>query len=217
MIIVALKTESYVRKSGRGEQYRVELSDGSLFSFKNYYLPPGIFNEYLDNPKEAEGRDINAEEEAAFRHASACLRAEKAALRLIARAEQCTQGLARKLERRSHDKTCVDMVISRLTDIKLLDDSRYAQLWLESRLRLARSPRRLLSALCGRGIDRDDAETALKTALDDETEFSMLTRFVNKRLRKKNGEGETVTRSLKYMLKSEGFSLSAIERFFDND
>ena len=216
MIIISLKTESSVGQSGRGGQYRIELSDGSLFSFKNCYLPPEIFNEYLNDPKDAEEREINAGEEAAFRFASACLRAEKAALRLIARAEQCTNGLTRKLEQRGHSTVCVNTVISRLAELKLLDDRRYAQLWLESRLCLTRSPRRLLSALCGRGINRDDAQAALKTALDEEAEFAMLTRFVKRHSRKKGGEGENTARSFKYLLKSEGFSALAIERFLDS-
>jgi len=215
MIITALKAESSAGKSGRGEQFRIELSDGSLFSFKNCYLPPEIFNDYLVNLKEAEGREINTEEEEAFRFASSCLRTEKAALRLIARAEQNTQGLTRKLEQRGCGRTCVNTVIERLTDLKLLDNRRYAQLWFESRLRLARSPKRLLYALCGRGIDRDDAEAALKAALDKDTEHAMITRFVKKHSRKKGGEGENHARSLRHLLKSEGFSLSAIEGFFD--
>ena len=238
MIITALKTESSGGHSNNGSQLRIGLSDGSLFSFKICYLPPEIYNKYLNNSKEAEslqdvltddspereaasevpeGREINAEEEAAFLFASACLRTEKASLKLITRAEQCTSGLSRKLEQRGHNPACVNTVISRLTELKLLDDRRYAQLWLESRLRLTRSPRRLLSALCGRGINRDDAQTALKAALDEEAELAMLTRFVKKYSRKKSGKGENVTRSLKFLLKSEGFSLSVIERFLDED
>ena len=206
MIIVSLKSEA------KGELNRIELSDGSLFSFRVCYLPPE-----LCDPDTIEGREITAAEEAAFRHASACLRAEKAALRLIARAEQCTSGLARKLEKRGHEKLCVNAVISRLSELNLLDDNRYAELWLESRLRLARSPRRLLSSLCGRGIDRDDAEAALKAVLDEDAEMSLLTRFVKRHSRKAARGGETAARPLKYLLKSEGFSPQAIERFLDSE
>ena len=211
MTVVSLKTEA------DGELNRIELSDGSLFSFRICYLPPGLFNENFSSPDAVEGKDINAAEEAAFRHASACLRAEKAALRLIARAEQCTLGLTRKLEKRGHETACVNAVISRLSELRLLDDRRYARLWLASRLRLARSPRRLLSSLCGRGIDRDDAEAALKTALDEDAEFTLLARFVKRHSRKTAREGETGVRSLKYLLKSEGFSPPVIQRFFDGE
>jgi len=145
------------------------------------------------------------------------LRTEKAALRLISRAEQCTAGLARKLKKRGCDDACADAVISHLCELGLLDDSRFARLWLESRLRLAHSPRRLLSALCARGIARDEAEAAIKTVLDEDAENAMLAkfaaRFAKKHARKFAGESEDVTRKLKYLLKSEDFSQAAIRRF----
>jgi regulatory protein len=209
MIIVSLKTEA------RGELFRIGLSDGSLFSFRNCYLPPDLQSTHLVDPASAEGREITAVEEEAFRGASAWLRAEKAALRLIARAEQCTAGLSRKLEKRGHDRTCVNAVISRLSALSLLDDSRYACLWLESRLRLARSPRRLLISLCARGIDRDDAQAAMKKVLNEEVEISMIARFVKKYAKKAGGKEEDIARSLKHVLKGEGFSQAAILRFLD--
>ena len=157
------------------------------------------------------------DEDAAFRFASECQRAEKIALRLIARAEQCSLGLTRKLEKRKFSADCVSAVISRLLELKLVDDSRFSRLWLESRLRLARSPRRLLVSLCGRGIDRDDAEAAIRTILDEETEFAILTRFVKKYSRKSVRKEEKNAVSLKHLLKNEGFSQQAIIRFLESE
>jgi regulatory protein len=202
MTIVAIK-------SGTGSEIkRIELSDGSFFSFRACYAPPVFL---------AEGREISAAEEEGFRFASACLRAEKTALRLIARAEQCRRGLARKLERRGHDPACACAVLSRLVELELVDDSRFARLWLESALRLARSPRRLLASLCGRGIGQDDARAALKAVLDAETERALLARFAEKLKKPRKGAGEDGLRSLKYLLKSEGFSAPAIGRYFEGD
>jgi len=204
MVIVSIRHES--DESLR----RVELSDGSLFSFKPCYLPP-VFNI-------AEGIEINEVEEGNLRFASACLRAEKAALRLIARAEQSILGLTRKLEKRGHDSACVRSVISQLCESALLDDRRYARLWLDNRIsRQSTSPRRLLIALSARGIDRDDTAFALKEALDDEAEFLLLKRYAEKlqRKRKINSDGDADGPSLKYLLKSEGFSSLAIKRFLE--
>ena len=186
---------------------RIELSDGSLFSFKACYLPL-VFNI-------ADGVEISEVEENGLRFASACLRAEKAALRLIARAEQTTLGLTRKLEKRGHDSACVRGVISQLCESALLDDRRYARLWLDNRIsRQSSSPRRLLIALSARGIDRDDTAAALKEALDDDAEFLLLQRYVEKLQRKRNlNSDDGDLRSLKYLLKSEGFSSLAIQRF----
>jgi len=187
---------------------RIELSDGSLFSFKTCYLHPE-FNI-------AEGIEINEIEEEGLRFASACLRAEKTALRLVARAEQTCLGLTRKLEKRGHDPACARHVISQLCESGLLDDRRYARLWLDARISRQRtSPRRLLIALNARGIDRDDTASALKEALDDEAEFLLLKRYVEKLQRKRriNSDDDDDGPSLKYLLKSEGFSSLAIQRF----
>jgi regulatory protein len=208
-------------KLGTGAEFRrIELSDGSFFSFKTCYLPPVFIGEDLYTPGIAEGQEICAGEEAGFRFASACLRAEQAALRLIARAEQCLFGISRKLERQGHEPDCVRAVVCRLAELGLVDDRRFARLWLESRFgRRSDSPRRLLSGLCNKGVDRDDAEAALKTALDPETELALLGRFAAKqrRLRRMGAgsEAESALRSLKFMLKGEGFSPAAIQGFFD--
>ncbi|MDR1252676.1 MAG: recombination regulator RecX [Treponema sp.] len=219
MTIVSIKT-------GTGaELRRIELSDGSFFSFKTCYLPPVFTGEGLYTPGTAEGREISPVEEAGFRFASACLRAERTALRLIARAEQTAFGLGRKLERRGNEPACVRAVISRLAAMELVDDRRFARFWLESRLsRRWDSPRQLLSALCNRGISRDDAGAALKTVLNDDAEWALLTRFAAKQrpLRVSHvaesgtiGNTGSVLRSLKFTLRREGFSPELIQRFFD--
>jgi regulatory protein len=197
----------------------MELSDGSLFSFRINYLPQIISNEKLYTPGMAEGLEISAAEEEGFRFASACMRTEKVALRLIARAEQTVFGISRKLEKRGHDEGCIRAVISRLCDAGLLDDRRYAGLWIESTInRRTSSPRRLLAALCAR-VDRHDAEAALKEALDEETEWRLLERYVQKLQRKKtnsdNDDSAAALRSLRYTLKSEGFSSQAIHQYFN--
>ncbi|MCL2442683.1 MAG: recombination regulator RecX [Treponema sp.] len=149
---------------------------------------------------------------------NSCLDAEKAALRLIARAEQCSSGLSRKLEKRGFDSACINEVISRLNKINLLDDNRFARFWIRSRLRFGRSPRQLLSSLCSRGINHDDAESALKSILDEETELSLLESFITKHVlktdRKKNKNKED-SRSIKYLLRNEGFSTQIIQQYLD--
>ena len=143
---------------------------------------------------------------------------EKAALRLIARAEQCSAGLSLKLEKRGFDEVCIRGVIKRLSETSLLDDKRYARMWLQSRLRFAKSPRKLLSSLCAKGIDRDNAEATLKETLNEETEFSLLTRYVKLNEKKtQNKNYENNAGGLKHLLKNEGFSVKAIQKYFDEE
>jgi regulatory protein len=215
MTIVSIKSGTSGEAVRQGI-LRIELSDGSLFSYKDCYLPsPFTTDNY------AIGSEINAAEEEAFRFASACLRTEKRALQLIARAEQNVFGLSRKLQKRGHDPDCIRAVISWLCESGLLDDRRYARLWLESRIsRQATSPRRLLAALRSRGIDRHDAEAALKETLDDDAERQLLERYVQK-LQRKGASANSVldpadARALRYTLKSEGFSPLSIQCLFDH-
>jgi len=194
---------------------RIELSDGSLFSFKDCYLSGAFAADSYAIGGYAAGGEISADEEEAFRFASACLRAEKRALQLIARAEQNVFGLSRKLKKRGHESECIRAVVARLCELDLLDDRRYARLWLESRVsRQATSPRRLLAAIRSRGIDRHDAEAALKETLDDEAELRLLERYAQKLRRKGASEGANAA-PLRYTLKSEGFSSRAIEIVLD--
>jgi regulatory protein len=199
MIVVSVKT------GAETELKRVELSDGSFFLLRDCYLSgcasdAGCF---------AGGEEISAAGEEALRFAAACFRAERAALRLVARAEQTVRGLSRKLERRGFDTACVDAVIRRLGDIGAVDDRRFACLWIEARLaRRKESPRRLLAGLRGRGIGRDDAETAVKSALDFQNESALLRGYIEKFHLAPGPEGGA---SLKHRLKSEGFSSAVIQ------
>jgi regulatory protein len=226
-------------KSGSGEDLkRIELSDGSLFSFKTCYVSPVFF----DDTHYVPGIGISADEAEAFRFAAACLRTEKAALGLVARAEQCVFGLSRKLERGGHPAASVRAVLARLTELEIVDDSRFARLWVQSRLnRRTDTPRKLLAGLCSRGIDRDVAEKALKTGLHFEAEKTLLYHYIEKnRLFEPQPESSPEDRaentlpggqkckgngwqcsadlvSLKFKLKSEGFSPAVIQYFWEEN
>jgi regulatory protein len=190
------------------EIVRIELSSGALFSFKTIYISPPYQNEALYAP----GKELSPDEEEEIFFAAACYRTERIALRLVARAEQTLFNLARKLERRGHSPASVRAVLSRLQELEIVNDRRYAELWIRSRLaRRAESPRALAAALRSRGIDRKDIQGALKSALDFEREWLLLQRYLEKNRRLIDG-GEL---SLKYRLKFEGFSGPVLERYWE--
>jgi regulatory protein len=201
MTIVAIKT-------GAGADVRrVELSDGSLFSFKTCYLPAVFFDDTHYTP----GKEISPGEEEGFRFASSCLRGEKTALRLVGRAEQTSLGLRNKLEKAGHSPSCARAVLARLEELGIVDDFRYARLWLHARLAYkAEGPRRLLAALRRRGISRQDAEKALRAVLDPAGEMALLEKF----LKKNRLSGEES--NLFNILKGEGFSPSLIRDYREN-
>ncbi|MDR1105057.1 MAG: recombination regulator RecX [Treponema sp.] len=217
MTIVSVKPETGgISGEGGADIRRLELSDGSLFSFRLFYLPPHFISDSSYDPGTAEGRELGEGEEDALRFASACYRAERNALRLIARAEQSESGLAHKLERAGHERSCVRAVLARLSALDAVNDRRFAELWLLSRLgRRADSPRSLLASLRGRGIPGSDAEKSLKKVLDGDTEQDLLVRYAQK-----NGllSSESTLADPGFVwskLKFEGFSPAALQRFRD--
>jgi regulatory protein len=187
---------------------RIGLSDGALFSLNPVYLPRAFQGEAYFSP----GKEVSSEEAAALHFAADCFRAERAGLRLVARAEQTRLGISRKLEHRGHGAPCIKAAVSYLEKLKILDDLRFAERWIQSRLyRGTDSPLRLINSLCQRGIDRDTARRACKATLDLEKETELLKKFIAKRY---PGEGQD-TRFLKARLKIEGFSAEAREWYWE--
>ena len=210
MTVLSLKTENS-RVDG---VVTVELSDGSSFLMQI---------DYLDMEKDPSasfavanytGRELSSGEEEAFRFAAVCYQAEKTSLRLIARAEQSSFGLVAKLERRGFGANAAKAVVSCLLKRNLLDDERYAELWIRSRLTITKapSPQWLLAALSKRGISRNSSSKAIEKVLDPETEYNLLLRYLSKARHPKRKKAF----STRVQLKHEGFSSAALDRYFDS-
>jgi regulatory protein len=168
-------------KAAGSSLIRIGLSDGSLFSFKTVYLPP----DFPPGLLAAQGAEISAQEAASLRFAAGCYRAERAALALIARAEQTRLGLRGKLERKGIDSAYIGAALDYLEKLGIVSDERFAELWLESKLRRIGAgrrgklcPRKLLSSLLGRSIPPGIARKALGAALDSGTERALLDFYV---------------------------------------
>jgi len=154
-------------------------------------------------------------EEETSRFTAACNEAEKVALRLIARAEQNSLALTVKLRKRGFDAITTREVVSRLLDRNLLDDTRYAEIWIRSRLSTSRknlTPLLLLNSLQKKGIDKGLSQKALKNVLDEETEYSLLLSYVEKSNIMKN----KTKWAIKAQFKKEGFSYEVLDRFYSS-
>ena len=211
MTLISLKAESF-RTDGA---VKVEFSDNSTLLLSTNYLPETILPAGEINTALLEtGRELSPLEENAFRFAAACYQAEKAALRLIARAEQNSLVLTAKLERRKFDAVVAKAVVSRLLEQGLLDDGRFAERWIRSRLALRKppSPQGLLAALGKRGIDRKSSFKALDKVLDSQTEYELLLKYLEKA---QFPQGKRIF-SLRAHLKFEGFSSMVLDRYFDS-
>ena len=146
------------------------------------------------------------------------IRAEKTALDLIARAEQCSWKLKHKLEKKKFSSEVIKTVLDRLTELGLLNDHRYAQLWLKGRINKGdKGPRLLSELLRARGINRETADSALSLSLTPEIETALLRRCLEtaeKRGAVSSGKNSAETQTARrYFLRQQGFSAEAIERY----
>jgi len=153
-------------------------------------------------------------EEEALPFDAECIKAEKIALRLIARAEQSVAGLTVKLEKRGIDPSTTRQVISDLQSRKLLDDTRYAEHWIYAHLKMSKplSPLWFLVSLEKRGVNKETSLAAINKVLDEDTEYSLLLKYV---------DGMDVlikeTVPIRTKLRREGFSPGAINKFIDSE
>jgi regulatory protein len=206
-------------KTGTSSLMRIGLSDGSLFSFNAVYLPPDF---PLDD-RAVPGAEISAEEAALLRFAAGCYRAERAALALVARAEQTRTGLKGKLERKGIDAAYTAAALDYLEKIDIISDGRFAELWLESKLRRTRGhtgagrggklcPRKLLASLLGRSVPPGIARKAIACALDPETERSLLSFYIAGNFPNFDAGDPQIKRRLK----AAGFSSAAIRAYWED-
>lgn len=135
------------------------------------------------------------------------IRCRSKALELLSLSEHTAYLLRGKLLQRDYDSETVKEVIAFLSEKKYLDDSRYAELWLKSRLRKNPAGKSVLTAaLISRGVSRETAERAVSGILDEETLMAGARLAYRKAASKKNITKEKIVANL---LK-KGYSMSVI-------
>jgi regulatory protein len=209
MTLISLKSE-ISRFDGA---IKAKFQDGSEFLFRKEYLPDSFV------PISSGERELSPEEEEAFAFAAECYRAEKCALRLIARAEQNSPGLSVKLERQGFSASAIKKTVLLLMEQEFLDDLRYAELWIRSRLSAGKAftPQWLLINLGKRGIGKEISQKALKKVLAPETEYALLLKYLEKiESGKESTQKNRAHFSLRSHLKYSGFSLNVIIRYFED-
>jgi len=171
-----LRVQSLTRTGTTGE-LRLELSDGSFFSFPESSLSEhGLAAGALEPGVELEEAEVRRLAELA--RAS---QLHERALRLLAGSAHSARGLERKLRARGAEPGLLAAELARLTDAGLLDDRAYAEAWV--RLRLARHPEGagpLLAGLERRGVSRELAEQAVREELTAEAERAAAAALVEK-------------------------------------
>ena len=173
---------------------RVRLSDGSLFLLDNHV---SWADRLCINLTVGEDTIPSLE---ALQNADEAYRCRRRALDLLARAEQCRYGLSLKLAKRGFSVSSVKNALDRLEAVGLLDDTRFAESWVRSRLRLKpEGPAKLKSSLAAKGISSARAAAAVQIVLEelgDEDSSEALERAYEKLARRPSMTSRKLTAAL---------------------
>ena len=121
------------------------------------------------------GQRIDAETLAALERAASVSEALLVANRFLAHRPRTAAEVRRRLRQDQLDDETIDQVLERLTEQGLLDDRRFASLWIENRTTFSpRGSRALDMELRRKGVERETIEEALaQSPAQDETALAV--------------------------------------------
>jgi len=200
-----LKLVQADRTGTAGERIKLQFSDGSCFFVTDSDLKDiGISALDLVCGLELSGAVIDR-----LKHSSLVRQVREKALDLLARAPHTTFSLRMKMHKRNFESRAVEEVLQFLKRQEYLDDRRYAENWLRSRIERRPEGRAVLIAgLLRKGVPREIAEGSvnryLTPALERENAF--------RALEKLKRSGETDPAKLRRKLRARGFPFPLIRR-----
>ncbi len=190
------------RGAGR-EKIRIRLSDGSSFL---------LLREILELAGLTESDTLSWQRLQDLLDQSDQLEAERKALDLITRSPHSRERLKLKLLKKDFSHPSIERALDRMEELGYLDDARFAEEWLQSRI--ARHPegrRSLLGGLLHRGIDSSIAGELVNRIVTREVEEDCV-----KRLMKKHAVLRSLPREkLAQRLASRGFSSVVIRKLLE--
>ncbi len=185
-----------VRRGASGDGWFAVSEEGSSF-----FIPPSLFMEF----QLREGMELSGEQLGQL--ASACLmwQIRKKAVELLSRREHSRHELRLKLLNRSYPAALVEPVLDEMEQRSYLDDRRFAETWINSRLRRNPEGRARLSAgLAARGVSRD--------IIDDALRFADCTAALEQVYEKLSSRPSMTKEKLLRALMRKGFSYAEIQR-----
>jgi regulatory protein len=200
-----LKLVQADRTGTAGERIKLQFSDGSCFFVTDSDLKDiGISALDLVSGLELSGAVIDR-----LKHSSLVRQVREKALDLLARAPHTTFSLRMKMHKRNFESRAVEEVLQFLKRQEYLDDRRYAENWLRSRIERRPEGRAVLIAgLLRKGVPREIAEGSVNRYLTPALERKNAVRALEKLKR----SGETDPAKLRRKLGARGFSFPLIRR-----
>lgn len=160
-----------------------------------------------------DGEMLSEEQYANVVFAAQLVAARERAIQLLTRKSYTIREIQLRLKRYDIDEDVIDHVVSWLQQLRYIDDRRYAQQWVEQRIRLrGYGPLRLQRELQQKGVDRRYIDEAL-APYDEEHFVALAWEHGEKYVRRHLGEDTMAVRRKVYAyLQRRGFSTPIIHR-----
>jgi regulatory protein len=130
--------------------------------------------------------------------------------RLLSRRRRSAEELRTGLRSDGFSPTVVEEAMTRLVELRLVDDDAFARAWVDERAARGRSPSLLVRELEGRGVDRGVAEAAV--AAEGMDEVAQARRLAGQWLGRVSGLPlERQARRIAGMLGRRGFDADVVE------
>lgn len=140
------------------------------------------------------GQQIDPEAYRMFLRERSYPHALEAAMKFLALRERSEQEVRARLRRSCYDEATIDRVLDTLGLHDLVSDARFAEAWVHARSRKY-GKNRIAQELRVKGVDRQEAETALNT-LSEEDEYRRAVEQARKLCRKFQRDPKKIAQSL---------------------
>jgi len=192
------------KRGTSGSGLTVALSDGSSFFISKSFCE--IYELDIDS-------DVGPELLEKLELESESIHALHKAGDLISRAEQSSGGLYMKLKKKGFSDAACNYALDMVISMELLDDRRFAELWISSRLRKHPEGQSMLyKGLLARGVKSVKAKEALANTLTEEDLLEAVMAAGNKI----SGKYKDSKLKLQQALYRRGFTNREINYFLDN-
>ncbi len=143
-------------------------------------------------------------------------KAKSDAIRYLSYRERSTKEVRDKLYKKKYSQNIIEFIINYLTERDYLNDKRFTQMWLHSRINYNPRGRKLIyHELIQKGIKSQLIESQLQN-LSEKTELNMGLKLAEKWLRSKNIENKETQTKLKRYLVGKGFNYYLIKKVINN-
>jgi regulatory protein len=192
------KVTKITQQLKRTDRYSIFVDDKYVFSLsENALLESGLHS----------GQELSREEVGEYKRLSADDKVYNQALRYVAMRPRTNWELATYLERKGASPALVNQILSKLTNIGLLDDNKFAEMFVNDR-RLLRptSRRKLIAELRKKHVASDAIEKAVGSEQKDEQ--SALTEVIARKRRQAKYQDDL---KLMQYLARQGFNYDDIK------